>query len=927
MRKCSDLHASNGLRLLALILPTLALAAVPASGQARRGGLPSGRWLGQDGSDFVGPSSKPGPSGVQDIHVRLSGLSRRSKVETIVIKGDGGDEWQYNGPYGPYLAHLEREEGSPTADLYFEPTRVETGRSFSITITVEGGQSAEIYVQGGRANPGLRTEGARVKARWVGQDGQDRAGPGPAVGPDGLQDAVIALENLATGVGVEAVTVKAPGGASWESGLNPDARPSAELVREGEDSPTAAFRFQPDRDRNGQALKLAVRYENGTTDEAEVVAGKADPGLAVESVKIADLAPGGMSARWVGQDDDEAAAPGSIRVAVEGLPRSAVVAAALTDEVGGAWIIKAKEDVPFEVATYPLPLMFDRRAGSTRAEVAFPPIRDESGGTMTLRVRFADGRERACTFPGGTADPTLRGGPGPSASETTAKPGADLNELAKRYGTIRLEPGEYRLDRPLVLPNAVQLIGEGADKTQLVFDQPPGAEPWTAAIKVHAGRTTLERFAVRFAGPVRWDEGVAYGPAVIGTTDDRDQGGFPVKAGLSFRNLDLESPPPSEDWQESARLIRLATAESGVVENCTLRGGMVEFLGGPWRIAHNIYRGTPPRSTAQAVFAGHRTHDLALRGNRAEPDPGSGKTWRFLVLTVGGWYDFIDSNTIIGIGPRDDDPIPHPNAPEIILTEAYRLRFEGRPLALSPDRRTLVIPEPQGEPAEPGDVVAILEGPGAGTYRQIAQRINRTTYLLDEPLWGGTTALSIATGFVGENFRRNTIDATGSSQADGFVLVGNHFGTRMAANRVRGGRHPLRLTAAPTEYPVFWGWSHAPAFGVVVAGNRFEGSSEGVEVAVEAGPPVKTTAGRVYLDATLEGNVSAPGAGRGGPPSYTIGDPRALDPGRLVLKAEGNVADAAGVGPVLIHAATLDGVPLRDQRLKLPVKSNPVVKP
>ena len=85
-----------------------AFMASTAVGQAR--GLSKGRWLGQDGRDYVGPSSEPGGSGVQDVHVRLSGLPPRSKIEKIVVKGDGGDEWQYGGAFGPYLVHLERAE-------------------------------------------------------------------------------------------------------------------------------------------------------------------------------------------------------------------------------------------------------------------------------------------------------------------------------------------------------------------------------------------------------------------------------------------------------------------------------------------------------------------------------------------------------------------------------------------------------------------------------------------------------------------------------------------------------------------------------------------------------------------------------------------------------------------------------------------------
>ena len=73
-----------------------------------------------------------------------------------------------------------------------------------------------------------------VTAAWIGQDGQDWTGPGPAVGPDGVQDAHIALGNLSAGV---AVTVgrhqSRPG--SWVFGINPGLFWNAELIHHADD--------------------------------------------------------------------------------------------------------------------------------------------------------------------------------------------------------------------------------------------------------------------------------------------------------------------------------------------------------------------------------------------------------------------------------------------------------------------------------------------------------------------------------------------------------------------------------------------------------------------------------------------------------------------------------------------------------------------
>ena len=65
---------------------------------------------------------------------------------------------------------------------------------------------------------------------------------------------------------------------------------------------------------------------------------------------------------------------------------------------------------------------------------------------------------------------------------------------------------------------------------------------------------------------------------------------------LCFKRLDLEIPAAANPagWVDSLRLMRLYRAKSGVIEINVLRGGMIEFFEGPWRIVDNDFRGTPP---------------------------------------------------------------------------------------------------------------------------------------------------------------------------------------------------------------------------------------------------------------------------------------------------------------------------------------------
>ena len=164
------------------------------------------------------------------------------------------------------------------------------------------------------------------------------------------------------------------------------------------------------------------------------------------------------------------------------------------------------------------------------------------------------------------------------------------------------------------------------------------------------------------------------------------------------------------------------------------------------------------------------------------------------MLTHRSAGDRIEDNVIEDIGARDGDTIPWSNEPEIMLTEAYHLTYEGAVSALSTDGRLIRIFTPQGQPAVTGDVMSLLSGPAAGQFRRIAQVIDPVTYLLDEPIPKGTEAVSIARGFVGESFERNRIDIRGGKLSAGMVFVGNHFGTRVVKNHLLGGVASFKFT-------------------------------------------------------------------------------------------------------------------------------------
>jgi hypothetical protein len=926
-----------GMIAAARLLVSVAAGTVAAQVQTT-GPMVSVRWVGQDGHDYVGPNNRLQPSDVQDMHLVLAGLDPKREITFVdVTTADrpGRDQWQYNAQSFAWKAEVKREKDAPTADLFLEPGHIEAPRKYHLLIRFDDGTTHELDILGRKVNRSLRMPGAALEAKWLGQDRQDRVGPGASVGPDGIQDVRIRLIGLSTKLSAKAMRVDGQGGLKWESGANPELLPNAEFWPDPKKPGEGDLFIQPDRDLKGQKLRVRVLYDNATLDAAVLVAGKYDPKLRMPEEPLPRYDELAAKAQWLGQDGQDVTGPGDVHVSLSGLSQAPSIAAAvLSDSVRGTWVYQATDGVKLALPHDDVTGALMIRAGSPRGtiDLFFPPCRDETGAALTLRLVDSGGRMSVARFSGGACDPGRRA-PRPPESRIEARPGDDIAALARQYGTVNLAPGTYRLVHPLVLSKPVTLASDG--KATLVFSQVAGDSPWTAAIKIHAGHTTLNGFAVRFEGPIRWDQDVSYGPAVIGTTDSRDEQHADLKVNIVLSRLDLESPSALDpnQWVEAIRLVRLTNAKCGVISGNVLRGGPIELFEGPWRIVDNEFRGTPPGTYSHGVFGGHGTYDLEIRGNRAHPVAPDGKTWRFLVLTGRSSNDHIEENTIEGLGFRDDDTIPPSNEPEIILTEAYHLTYEGGLAALSSDGRLVRIHRPQGQPAATGDVVALLTGPAAGQYRRISQAIDPQTYLVDTPIPKATTAVSIEQGFVDETFRKNRIDMRAGRKSAGMVLVGNHYGTRIVENHILGGSNALRCGACPTETPAMWGWSHAPFLKSVIQDNIFEDNAGGTILGMEhSARDVKSNTGRTYMAIVLEGNLlrwTEPFLKRLAfeekkpvPPGLILGYVPSHDVGEFVVKAARNRLEAtsgvSAAGSLLIHAAQYNGQKVQNRAFSLP---------
>ncbi len=678
-------------RLLAVVCLVTAVHGQPSA----QAGI-TARWVGQDKHDYCGAVIGIKPNGYQDVHITLSGLPRQ-EIAAAWLYGHGHGEWQYRGVQNQYGFVLVRKPGASTADLFFEPNEKETGRQFNVKLKFDDGTVTETYFNGGKADPDIKVPELAVTARWVGQETLDLTGPGSAVGPDGVVDAKIVLSRLPAKEKITSVLIEGADGVRWMYGRNGQGENSAEVVVDPKTPTEAALYFQPDRELTGKTLKLRVTYANGKGDLVSVVAGRVDPKLRTRLAALPKVETLPLTARWNGQD-----ATGDVRVTLGGLPANRKLAAVvLSDGVRGVWAFKADPAAKIDIQEDAAPLAFRVGTNRTTAELTFSPVRNETGATLALRLVFADGSHGLATFPGGACDPMLSA-PAVSRNEVNARPGDDLHSLVTHGGTVRLAKGNYALSKPLVLSKPIQLVGEKG--TVLVFSQAPSEPSWSGAIKIHSGGVTLRDFALRFAGKPRFRPDANYGAAVIASTDNTDNLPVVNKVNVVLSGLTLEGPEASGPgpWEEALHLVRLTGVSCGQIVKCSLRGGKIDLYNGPWRLEDNVSQGVPDKTFSHGVFVVHDPLEIVARNNRVvRADIPSGKLWRFLVFVKRGDHDVVENNSIEAVGPRDNDTIPSMNAPETILTESYNLWFEGRPAALSADRRVLKLPHVDPAPDEP----------------------------------------------------------------------------------------------------------------------------------------------------------------------------------------------------------------------------------
>jgi hypothetical protein len=565
------------------------------------------------------------------------------------------------------------------------------------------------------------------------------------------------------------------------------------------------------------------------------------------------------TAQWLGQAPNDATRPGWERIAVTNMPARGIVAWQLNDPVGQTflWTVSGQGS-PWAPApdTKSLVATQDNTGNWT---LDFDSRWDTSGRPLNLLAQTIDGQTVSIDLTSGSVDLSKRS-PAPAATETFAGPGANLQELVNKFGTVHLADGVYALTQPLVLTRPVNLVGSSGAILQ--FSQAAADPAWTAAIKLASGNIQLSGFQIRFNSLVRWQDNIRYGPAVIGSPDNFDValGRIGAMPNVVIQNLDIHGPQPNALHEEAPRLMRLIGDVSGRIQGNRLYGGMVEVLGGPWSITTNTHTGSWPGSIVYDAFAAHETQGLTLADNVVAPGPGSGAVFRLVSINGRSSNLSITNNQAIGLGSKfgDSPYVQGINANEVILTETYRVQYEGSLLGLDASRRMIRVPAALSESYQPGDRVALLRGPKAGTSYSIQAVINNTTLLLDQALPADVTvgtAVSINRGISGLNISGNLIDQTDRPQSLGIMTVGNIYGLTLANNTIKGGLRGFQVIASPSESSMQWGWSRNVVQNAVISGNTLVDVLWFNQVTVNHDAMARANYERLYLTASITGNT------------------------------------------------------------------------
>ncbi|QEH31839.1 hypothetical protein OJF2_03040 [Aquisphaera giovannonii] len=915
--------------------------------------------IAQDGSDMVAPAAGTGiqADGFSDIHLTVKGIPAAKTITSVTV-ATSDDVW---GP-GHYEAYFVRTDAT-TCDVYVESPH--TGpRTYAVTLSyfsdADGDGVNDIpgdSSHSGTADisnttpfqvlPPPRAVGPSAPALSVtdlgyGSGSEDIANASSSPGADGRADYRLAINGILAGYN-QVSTV--PGGSSaygnyvtltdgtntWSSQPTwPDfARPAgswdAELIPGADYYGTSTppnqqvlfFQLPAGAAPPGDMV-LTVYYIGGLTDTCGPFSLK-DRGSAPAASQPNPFAltnVPGLHASWAGQTTAAVAGAkaGSVKVALDGLPATAISSMVLSNATAVSWVY-ANDAAPSNVSAFNLPLYY--QAGA----IYFAPDRSESGSTLSLRIHFADGTTTYLTFAGGPVDFRLYD-PAPSSPSSPVVAGPDdvsssadprrLETILNTAGYVELTAGVYDIPYQVVISHPVRVIADPGVTLRFTT----GGRAWDSLIRIEASHVQLDGFAVGVADAYRCSNNL-YDPSAFVRVAGS---GADMMVDVRLTNLVLRQSAVAPGSDPNGLVgFRSGPLTSGVVDSVTFIGQAALIAGGPWRVTNSDYQGALAGADVyQAFTTRDDAHDLVIANNRVHQAIAGGITRRFLYMRA-ATDTAISGNAVYGGIGSPAAGSGWPNTPESLLTDDTDPFYVGVPASVSGDGYLLKVNTLRtGDAPAPGDVVSILDPSySGGRWFRIAQVLDAHTYLMLDPLPAGlNTTISIAYGYFHNTIDHNTWDFAGTgmdARNISVALYGAQFDVSVTNNVIHaaatgngaegtvdsilvGGSRTQPPPGARGTYPAGDMWAQLPCFEVTVSGNLLEDANP-IRVFSTGDRRVRDTSDLLFFEGTLADNTSAlsvaylAGAGvTARIPTIEVGDPYVVNTAQYTLTITGNAA-------------------------------------
>jgi hypothetical protein len=166
--------------------------------------------LGQTGEDIAGTTAES-PDGIQDVHIRLSGV--QSAITSVRITDDGSGVWET--PYnGWWIVAIRPQTNASLVDLYFDFWQ--PAFTYTLNMAFANGTTQTIQISDAASTPPPPVS-STIAATLLGQTGEDIAGT-TAESPDGIQDVHIRLSGVQSAI--TRVRITDGGNGVWETPYN-----------------------------------------------------------------------------------------------------------------------------------------------------------------------------------------------------------------------------------------------------------------------------------------------------------------------------------------------------------------------------------------------------------------------------------------------------------------------------------------------------------------------------------------------------------------------------------------------------------------------------------------------------------------------------------------------------------------------------------